>query len=160
MHTFHLKLYGINWPLPQVLIGLVHGGLENACDCCVMGNSFTNAWRLHAPVLLLLVLPQKSNMSQDISWILNPESWSLESWLWINKQTKHCIQFYFFHMKIFFTKFDYLKQRQVIRLRSVFKKPTIGPTMPASWGYYIQCTIAESWRSWKTLLLFDLQLSF
>ena len=49
------------------LIGLVHGGLENAWDCYVRGNSFTNAWRLHAPVLLLLVLPQNSNMSQDFS---------------------------------------------------------------------------------------------
>ena len=52
---------------PLALIGLVHGGLENAWDCCVRGNSFTSAWRLQAPVLLLLVLPQKSNMSQDFS---------------------------------------------------------------------------------------------
>ena len=52
---------------PIAQIGLVHGGLENVWGCCVMGNSSTNAWRLHAPVLFLLVLPQKSNMSQDLS---------------------------------------------------------------------------------------------
>ena len=33
-------------PLP--LIGLVHGGLKKAWDCCVKGNSFTRAWQLHA----------------------------------------------------------------------------------------------------------------
>ena len=33
------------------------------------GKSSKNAWRLHAPVLLLQVLPQKSNMSQDLSSI-------------------------------------------------------------------------------------------
>ena len=40
-------------------IGLVHWGLVNACDCCVVGNSCTNTRRLHAQALLLLVLPQK-----------------------------------------------------------------------------------------------------
>ena len=40
---------------PLALIGLVHGGLENGSDCYVIGNSFTNAWQLHAPVPLLLV---------------------------------------------------------------------------------------------------------
>ena len=38
-----------------------------AWDCCVIGNSFTMAWRLHATVLLLLVLLQISNMSQNLS---------------------------------------------------------------------------------------------
>ena len=52
---------------PLALIGLVHEGLENAWDCCVIGNIFTNAWQLHAPVPLPLVLSQKSNKSQDLS---------------------------------------------------------------------------------------------
>ena len=52
---------------PLAFIGLVHGGLKNAWECCVMGNAFTNAWWLHAPVPLLLVLPQKSNVSPDLS---------------------------------------------------------------------------------------------
>ena len=39
---------------PLAAIGLVCGGLENAWDYCVVGNSCTNAWRLHAPALLLL----------------------------------------------------------------------------------------------------------
>ena len=52
---------------PLALIGIVHGGSENAWDCCVRGNSLTNTWGIHAPVLLLLVLTQKSNMAQNFS---------------------------------------------------------------------------------------------
>ena len=47
--------------------GLVNGGLVNALDCCGVGNSCTNAWQLQAQVLLLLVLPQKSTLSPDLS---------------------------------------------------------------------------------------------
>ena len=53
----------------------------------------------------------------------------------IIKQTKHFIPFSFFTGYIF-TEFDCLKQRQVIGLRSVSKKPILCPTMPASLGYY------------------------
>ena len=42
-------------PLPA--IGLVHGDMENELDCCVVGNISANLWWLHAPALLLLVLP-------------------------------------------------------------------------------------------------------
>ena len=63
--TFLMTL--LTFVAPLTILGLVHGCLENACNCCIMGNSFKNAWRLHAPVLLLLVLTQKSNMSQDLS---------------------------------------------------------------------------------------------
>ena len=64
------------------------------------------------------------------SSIMNPEGMNpdLES---IIKQTKHCIQFSFFTGKHSY----YLKQTQVIRLGSDFKKPTLCPTMPASRGY-------------------------
>ena len=48
-------------------IGLVCGDMENALDCCVVGNISANSWRLHAPTLLLLVLPRKSNMLPDLS---------------------------------------------------------------------------------------------
>ena len=48
-------------------IGLVRGDMENALDCCVVGNISVNSWWLHAPALLLLVLPRKSNMLPDLS---------------------------------------------------------------------------------------------
>ena len=40
-------------------IGLVPRDMENAEDCCVVGNISENTWRLHAPALVPLVLPQK-----------------------------------------------------------------------------------------------------
>ena len=52
---------------PLAAIGLVRGDMENALDCCVVGNISANSWRLNAPALLLLVLPQKSNMLPDLS---------------------------------------------------------------------------------------------
>ena len=52
---------------PLAAIGRVRGDIENALDCCVVGNISANSWRLHAPALLLLVLPQKSNMVPDLS---------------------------------------------------------------------------------------------
>ena len=52
---------------PLAAIGLVRGDMENALDCCVVGNISANSWRLHAPALLLLVLPRKSNMLPDLS---------------------------------------------------------------------------------------------
>ena len=36
-------------------------------ECCVVGNITANSWRVHAPALLLLVLPRKSNMLPDLS---------------------------------------------------------------------------------------------
>ena len=38
-------------------IGLVLEDLENAWECCVVGNRCKYAWQLHAPALLLLMLP-------------------------------------------------------------------------------------------------------
>ena len=52
---------------PLAAIGLVRGDMENALDCCVVENISANSWRLHAPALLLLVLPRKSNMLPDLS---------------------------------------------------------------------------------------------
>ena len=52
---------------PLAAIGLVRGDMENALDCCVVGNISANSWWLHAPALLLLVLPRKSNMLPDLS---------------------------------------------------------------------------------------------
>ena len=46
---------------------LVRGDMENVLDCFVVGNISANSWRLHAPALLLLVLPRKSNMFPDLS---------------------------------------------------------------------------------------------
>ena len=43
------------------------GDMQSELDCCVVGNISANSWRLHAPALLLLVLPQKSNMMPDLS---------------------------------------------------------------------------------------------
>ena len=44
---------------PLEAIGLVREDMENALDCCVVGNISEIKWRLHGPALLLLVLPQK-----------------------------------------------------------------------------------------------------
>ena len=79
---------------------------------------------------------------------LNPESWAmnpdLES---IIKQTKHCIPFPFSKGNIFFTEFDYLKQRQVIRLRSVFKKQARSQVCSNP-----DCQLnPESWSQWSWL---------
>ena len=52
---------------PLAAIGPVRGDWENEWDCCVVGNISAIAWRLHAPALLLLVLPRKSNMLSDLS---------------------------------------------------------------------------------------------
>ena len=52
---------------PLAAKGLVRGDMENALESCVVGNISANSWRLHAPALLLLVLPQKSNMFPDLS---------------------------------------------------------------------------------------------
>ena len=52
---------------PLAAIGLVRGDIDNALDCCVVENISANSWWLHAPALLLLVLPQKSNMLPDLS---------------------------------------------------------------------------------------------
>ena len=52
---------------PLAAIGLVRGDMENAWDCCVVGNISENTWQLHAPALMLLVLPRKSNMLPDLS---------------------------------------------------------------------------------------------
>ena len=52
---------------PLAAIGLVHGDMENELYCCVVRNISANSWRLHAQALLLLVLPQKSNMLPDLS---------------------------------------------------------------------------------------------
>ena len=52
---------------PLAAIGLVRGGLVKVWDCCVVEKSCANAWRLHAQALLLLVLPQKSTISPDLS---------------------------------------------------------------------------------------------
>ena len=41
--------------------------MENAWDCCVAGNISEKTWWLQAPALLLLVLPQKSNVLPDLS---------------------------------------------------------------------------------------------
>ena len=57
-------------------IGLVFGDMENAWDCCVMGNISANTWRLHAPALLLLVLLQKWNMLPDCPPVsITPSRW-------------------------------------------------------------------------------------
>ena len=47
--------------------GLLHEDMENIWDCCVVGNISENIWQLHAQALVLLVLPQKSNMLPDLS---------------------------------------------------------------------------------------------
>ena len=52
---------------PLAAIGHVRGDMENALDCCFVGNISASLWRLHAPALLLQVLPQKSNMLPDLS---------------------------------------------------------------------------------------------
>ena len=52
---------------PLAVIGLVRWNMENAWDCCVAENISEKTWWLHAPALLLLVLPQKSNMLPDLS---------------------------------------------------------------------------------------------
>ena len=52
---------------PLAAIRLVHGDMENAWDCCVVGNISEITWRLHAPALVLLVLPQKSIILPDLS---------------------------------------------------------------------------------------------
>ena len=52
---------------PLTAIGLVRRDMENALDCCVVGNISANSWWLHAPALLLVVLPRKSNMLPDLS---------------------------------------------------------------------------------------------
>ena len=52
---------------PLAAKGLVRGDMENALESCVVGNISANSWRLHAPALLLLVLPRKSNMFPDLS---------------------------------------------------------------------------------------------
>ena len=52
---------------PLAAIGLVHGDMENALDCCVVGNISEITWRLHAPALVLLVLPQKLIILPDLS---------------------------------------------------------------------------------------------
>ena len=52
---------------PLAAKGLVRGDMENALDSCVVGNISANSLRLHAPALLLLVLPRKSNMFPDLS---------------------------------------------------------------------------------------------
>ena len=48
-------------------IGLVRGDMENELDWCGVENISAYSWRLHAPALLLLVLPRKSNMLPDLS---------------------------------------------------------------------------------------------
>ena len=95
------------------------------------------------------------------SWNLNPKAMNtdLKS---INKQTKHCI-YIFFEREHIFTEFDYEKQRQVIRLRLVFKKQILCPAIAAFCGgnTFRDCphswTIIrhnpESWSSWQTILL-------
>ena len=67
------------------------------------------------------------------SWILNPEAMNpdLES---IIKKTNISYNFAFSQENIF-TELDYLKQRQIIRLRSVSKKPMVCLTLPASRGF-------------------------
>ena len=52
---------------PLAAKGLVRGDMENELESCAVGNISANSWRLHAPALLLLVLPQKSNMFPDLS---------------------------------------------------------------------------------------------
>ena len=41
--------------------------MDNALESFVVGNISVSSWRLHAPALLLLVLPRKSNMFPDLS---------------------------------------------------------------------------------------------
>ena len=36
---------------------------------------------------------------------------------------------------IYFTELDYVEQRQVHRLNSVFKKPDLCPAVPVPWGF-------------------------
>ena len=65
---------------PLAAKGLVRGDMENALESYVVGNISANSWRLHAPALLLLVLPQKSNMFPDLS---------ASEKLWLLRRKKH-----------------------------------------------------------------------
>ena len=45
---------------PLAALGLVPGDMENAWDCCVVGDISENTWRLHTQDLVLLVLEKIS----------------------------------------------------------------------------------------------------
>ena len=57
----------VTFVAPLAAIGLVREDMENAWDCCVVGNISENTWQLDAPALVLVVLPQKSNLLPDLS---------------------------------------------------------------------------------------------
>ena len=57
----------VTFVAPLEAIGLVREYMENAWERCFAGNISENTWQLDAPALVLVVLPQKSNMLPDLS---------------------------------------------------------------------------------------------